>query len=119
MTPALLDWLSLQFGPPSLFATEKFESYNSILHTASIHSNCHSPCRYIALSFSNYQNVRWILSGASIYDSHSHQYLQASSAFQEIYSKNETIQKSMGYNFRHKPFWKRTFCNTQQCSHFL
>ena len=90
----------LRFGPPSLFATEKFESYNSILRTASIHSNRHSPSRDIALSFSNYQNMRLILSGASLYDSHSRQHVQPSSAVKEIFSNNESIQKSMGYNYK-------------------
>jgi hypothetical protein len=28
-----------RFGPPSLFATEKFESFNRIMRLASVHSN--------------------------------------------------------------------------------
>ncbi|KNZ53050.1 hypothetical protein VP01_335g9 [Puccinia sorghi] len=56
----------LQFAAlvESLFATEKFEIYNSILHTSSIHSNWIAPSRDIAIRFSNYHFMRLLLSGA-------------------------------------------------------
>jgi hypothetical protein len=53
----------LWFGPASLFATEKFESYNGILWNASIHSNRHSPGQDIDATFSNYHSFRQIISG--------------------------------------------------------
>jgi hypothetical protein len=58
----------LRFGPASLFATEKFESYNGILRNASIHSNRHSPGQDIAVTFSNYHNFRQIISGGFFFD---------------------------------------------------
>jgi hypothetical protein len=58
-----------QFGPPCLFATEKFESYNGVLCTSSVHSNRLSPERDLAISFANYQTLRLLLSGAYIFDS--------------------------------------------------
>ncbi|KNZ46391.1 hypothetical protein VP01_7309g1 [Puccinia sorghi] len=48
-----------KFGPPRLFATKKFESFNKILRLASIHTNQHSPRRDIAISFVNFQN-QWV-----------------------------------------------------------
>jgi hypothetical protein len=87
-----------RFGPPILFATEKFESYNSILRTASIHSNRQSPSRDLAITFSNYQTIRLILSGAYLYDHETQEYFQASLHVTNIFSQNEVIQKSMGYN---------------------
>ncbi|KNZ57692.1 hypothetical protein VP01_2098g2 [Puccinia sorghi] len=57
-----------QFGPASLFSTEKFESYNGVLRKASVHSNKQAPGRDIAISFNNYSSLRYILSGGVIYD---------------------------------------------------
>ncbi|KAI8461625.1 hypothetical protein BY996DRAFT_6429319 [Phakopsora pachyrhizi] len=39
-----------RFGPTSLFATEKYESYNGVVQQASIHSNRQSPSHDIATS---------------------------------------------------------------------
>ncbi|KAI8448536.1 hypothetical protein BY996DRAFT_6433223 [Phakopsora pachyrhizi] len=51
-----------QFGPASLFATEKFKSYNGVVCQASIHSNHQSPSRDIANTFLNYSAIRYCLS---------------------------------------------------------
>ncbi|KNZ49289.1 hypothetical protein VP01_5107g1 [Puccinia sorghi] len=75
-----------RFGPPNLFATEKFESYNRILRNASIQSNHLSPGREIGITFSNYHIIRLLLS--------------ASPLVQDIFSKNEGIQKSLGFHAR-------------------
>jgi hypothetical protein len=87
-----------RFGPPSLFATEKFESYNSILRTASIHSNRLSPSRDLAISFSNYQNMRLLLAGATLFDHKKSEYFSVSPEVTNIFRDNTLIQKSMGYN---------------------
>ncbi|KAI8460786.1 hypothetical protein BY996DRAFT_6429562 [Phakopsora pachyrhizi] len=47
-----------QFGPASLFATEKFESYNGVVRQASIHSNPNN--------FLNYSALRYCFSGGYI-----------------------------------------------------
>ncbi|CAH7677338.1 hypothetical protein PPACK8108_LOCUS12479 [Phakopsora pachyrhizi] len=54
-----------RFGPASLFATEKFESYNGVVQQESIHSNCQSPSQDIANSFMNFSAIRYCLSGGN------------------------------------------------------
>ncbi|ETW83356.1 hypothetical protein HETIRDRAFT_119480 [Heterobasidion irregulare TC 32-1] len=46
--PNILDINHYLFGPPMLFATEGFESFNAIIRAHSIHSNCYAPSRDIA-----------------------------------------------------------------------
>ncbi|KAI8462096.1 hypothetical protein BY996DRAFT_6408075 [Phakopsora pachyrhizi] len=53
----------MNFGPASLFATEKFESYNGVVRQASIHSNCQNPSHDIANSFLIYSALRYCFSG--------------------------------------------------------
>lgn len=85
-----------RFGPASLFATEKFESFNSILRNYSVHSNRQHPGKDLAVSFSNFQCLRAILSGAYLYNHIKNFYFQASSQLQRIFHI-EDIQQSMGY----------------------
>ena len=89
-----------RFGPPTLFATEKFESYNGILRNASIHSNRLCPGRDIGITFSNYQIIRWLLSGTYFMDTATSEYVQAAPLVQEMFLKHERIQKSLGYHAR-------------------
>jgi len=51
-----------RFGPAYQFATEKFESYNSVLRSKSVHSNRLAPSRDIALAFSHSNRCRHLLS---------------------------------------------------------
>jgi hypothetical protein len=53
------------FGPASLFATEQFEGYNSVLRNASIHSNRQSPSKDIGVTFANFQNLRHLFSSGT------------------------------------------------------
>ncbi|KZT58587.1 hypothetical protein CALCODRAFT_414850, partial [Calocera cornea HHB12733] len=53
----------LQFGPASLFATQRYESYNSIFREGSILSNHQAPSRDIATQFANLERVRHITTG--------------------------------------------------------
>ncbi|OAV86269.1 hypothetical protein PTTG_29993, partial [Puccinia triticina 1-1 BBBD Race 1] len=85
-----------RFGPASLFATEKFESFNSILRNASIHSNRQHPGRDLAISFSNFQCLRAILSGAYLWNHVKKFYFVASANLKRIFQL-EDIQQSMGY----------------------
>jgi hypothetical protein len=87
----------MRFGPSSLFATEKFESFNSILRNASVHSNRQQPGRDIANSFSNYECVRAIGSGAYLYDHTKKKHFKASNQVTEIF-QNKTVEKAMDYN---------------------
>lgn len=52
-----------RFGPPMLFATEGFESYNAIIRAHSVHSNRHAPSRDIARSMARANRLRHLLSG--------------------------------------------------------
>ncbi|KAF8156763.1 hypothetical protein B0H34DRAFT_783108 [Crassisporium funariophilum] len=52
-----------RFGPAMLFAMEGFESFNAIIRSASIHSNCHAPSRDIAHRMAKGNRVRHLLSG--------------------------------------------------------
>ncbi|KAH9810786.1 hypothetical protein DFH28DRAFT_1064014 [Melampsora americana] len=57
-----------RFGPASLFATEKFESFNGVMQHTSVHSNHHSPGQDIANSFNTQLMMRIFISGASFFD---------------------------------------------------
>ena len=52
-----------RFGPPMLFATEGFESFNAIIRAHSVHSNRHAPSRDIAKSMAQCNRTRHLLSG--------------------------------------------------------
>ncbi|KAH9810780.1 hypothetical protein DFH28DRAFT_1131520 [Melampsora americana] len=56
------------FGPASLFATQKFESFNGVLRYASVHSNRQSPGRDIADTFNNRQLSKIMTSESAFYD---------------------------------------------------
>ncbi|KNZ47346.1 hypothetical protein VP01_6487g1, partial [Puccinia sorghi] len=51
-----------RFCPASLFAKEKFESFNSVLRKASVNSNRHRPGRDLAVTFANYESIQAVLS---------------------------------------------------------
>lgn len=51
------------FGPPRLYATEKFESYNAVMRNVAMHTNRQAPSRDIAIKFSKYQSIRHLVSG--------------------------------------------------------
>jgi hypothetical protein len=88
-----------RFGPATLFATEKFESFNGVLRNASIHSNRQSPGRDIAITFDNYYTHRFLLSGGYMYNPETETYCKASQEVLNIFLKNEAIRKSFGYNY--------------------
>ncbi|KAF8597802.1 hypothetical protein BDV93DRAFT_595834 [Ceratobasidium sp. AG-I] len=52
-----------RFGPPILFATETFESYNFVTRLRSIHSNRQAPSADIGASFSLMRAIRHLVSG--------------------------------------------------------
>ena len=53
-----------RFGPPHTYATETFESYNSLIRDFSIHSNRQAPSRDIGYGFANANRIRHLVSGA-------------------------------------------------------
>ncbi|KAI7941230.1 hypothetical protein MJO29_013304 [Puccinia striiformis f. sp. tritici] len=88
----------LRFGPATLFATEKFESYNGILRFASIHSNRQSPGQDIAITFSNYHAICQLLSGGFFWDHKQNKYVQCSYQVINMFSQNPLIQQTLDYN---------------------
>ena len=59
-----------RFGPPLLFATETFESFNGVIRSFSVHSNRQAPSRDIAIAFANANRIRHLTSGAKFYAVH-------------------------------------------------
>ncbi|EHS63462.1 uncharacterized protein PGTG_21593 [Puccinia graminis f. sp. tritici CRL 75-36-700-3] len=92
-----------RFGPPCLFASEKFESFNGILRNASIHSNRQSPGKDIAITFSNYQGMRLILSGAFLFDHQRMYHFQPSLNVTEVFRTNKGVQNMMGIDLSYEP----------------
>ncbi|KAI9624511.1 hypothetical protein KEM48_008837 [Puccinia striiformis f. sp. tritici PST-130] len=87
----------LRFGPASLFATEKFKSFNGIVRENSIHSNRLSPGRDIAIAFCDAKIMRLLMSGARLYDHETKRYFKSSPQVTNLFKNNFLIQKSMGY----------------------
>ncbi|KAI8461060.1 hypothetical protein BY996DRAFT_6429500 [Phakopsora pachyrhizi] len=105
-----------RFGPASLFATEKFESYNGVVRQASIHSNRQSPSQDIANSFMNFSAIRYCLSGGNCI---------SETNVKNLLLKNPTIQNLLGldsYIFKVKPrypFFKKpplSTANYENCT---
>lgn len=67
-----------RFGPALLFATERYESFNSVFRSSSVHSNHLAPSRDIAVTFSQLDRVKHITLGGWWYDESSRQYVRAS-----------------------------------------
>ncbi|KAI8449373.1 hypothetical protein BY996DRAFT_8407206 [Phakopsora pachyrhizi] len=95
-----------RFGPASLFATEKFESYNGVVRQASIHSNRQSPSQDIANSFMNFSAIRYCLSGGNCISETNVSIVSPSYQVKNLLLKNPTIQNLLGldsYIFKVKP----------------
>jgi hypothetical protein len=101
-------------GPASLFSTEKFESYNGVLRHSSAHSNKQAPAKDIAINFSNYQALRFLLSGGAMYNKETQKATTCSPEILNLFENSRTIQKSFGYNVdllnpsKEFPFAKQT-----------
>ncbi|CAH7672379.1 hypothetical protein PPACK8108_LOCUS7184 [Phakopsora pachyrhizi] len=86
----------IRFGPASLFATEKFESYNGVVRQASIHSNRQSPSHDIANTFNHYSALRYCLSGGMLQPTDSRTKSSHFSNVKLLLLKNPTIQNLLG-----------------------
>ncbi|KAI9624088.1 hypothetical protein KEM48_009166 [Puccinia striiformis f. sp. tritici PST-130] len=87
-----------RFGPASLLATEKFESFNGIVRTHAIHFSRKSPGKDLAISFEDFQIERALFSGIRLYDHKDKRYFQASQGILDFFANNPLIQQSLGYN---------------------
>ncbi|KAJ3764774.1 hypothetical protein FB446DRAFT_656148, partial [Lentinula raphanica] len=52
-----------RFGPPMLFATEGFESFNAIICACSVHSNRHAPSKDVAHQMAHGNRIRHLMKG--------------------------------------------------------
>ncbi|KAH9807092.1 hypothetical protein DFH28DRAFT_1153434 [Melampsora americana] len=85
-----------RFGPASLFATEKFESFNGIVRHASVHSNHHSPGQDIANSFNTLLMLRLFISGSSFFDHHLQTRVFGGPQLQELLSRVPELYQALG-----------------------
>ncbi|KAI8457801.1 hypothetical protein BY996DRAFT_8685119 [Phakopsora pachyrhizi] len=86
-----------RFGPTSLFATEKYESYNGVVRQASIHSNRQSPSHDIATSFQKYAALRFLFSGGITQAEPSRSNIVTqNSQVKKLLLNNSNIQKLFG-----------------------
>jgi hypothetical protein len=84
-----------RFGPPLLYATEKFESFNKFIRSAAINSNRQAPSRDIANEFARGFQLRLILSGGFIQMEPGAWY-QASDKVRRITS-DDAVQRAIGF----------------------
>ncbi|KAH9807198.1 hypothetical protein DFH28DRAFT_1151638 [Melampsora americana] len=87
-----------RFGPLSLVATQKFESFNGILRIASIHTNRHNPGLHIARIFLYAGMLRHIFSGGSFWDRKNHCRARGGKKIIELFAKNEWVRSAFSYN---------------------
>ncbi|KAA1088985.1 hypothetical protein PGT21_003029 [Puccinia graminis f. sp. tritici] len=94
----LLDSIE-RFGPASLYATEKFKSYNGTLRKAAVHSNRQSPGKDIAKSFASYKCIRHLTCGGWFKDpKDSTRYITAAPSVGNMFLERPSLQKTMDYN---------------------
>ncbi|KAI8460241.1 hypothetical protein BY996DRAFT_4632711 [Phakopsora pachyrhizi] len=110
-----------RFGPASLYATEKFESYNGVVRQASIHSNCQSPSRDIANNFLNYSALRFCFSGGYLQTESSRSNISPSYQVKNLLLNTPSIQNLLGLDsqtFKQKPrfpFFKKSSESDADC----
>ncbi|PLW05125.1 hypothetical protein PCANC_28696 [Puccinia coronata f. sp. avenae] len=101
-------------GPASLLSTEKFKSYNGVLRHSSTHSNKQAPAKDIAINFSNYQALRFLLLGGAMYNKETQKATTCSPEILNLFENSRPIQKSFEYNVdllnpsKEFPFAKQT-----------
>ncbi|KAF6747885.1 hypothetical protein DFP72DRAFT_821319 [Ephemerocybe angulata] len=88
-----------RFGPAILFATEAFESFNSVIRAKSVHSNRQAPSRDIALAFAQGNRVRHLLSGGFVLK------VTRDCFHRDARTKITTTPPTFSQNMNH---WKRT-----------
>jgi hypothetical protein len=64
-----------RFGPAPLYATERYEAFNSVLRTALVLSNRQAPSRDAASRFAGYDRVKHLLTGGKWYDEQSRRWV--------------------------------------------
>ena len=86
-----------RFGPPMVFATEKFESYNHITRNVGFFTNRRAPSRDIARAFGNWNAMRHMISGG-VWKGNG-EWVQAGERIREMFH-DQTVQRIMCYTRR-------------------
>lgn len=66
-----------RFGPPILFSTERFESFNHVFRLSAIFSNRQAPSRDTCHMFARQDDVKHVVSGGFWLDPHTQRWVQA------------------------------------------
>ncbi|EJU01380.1 hypothetical protein DACRYDRAFT_16097 [Dacryopinax primogenitus] len=85
-----------RFGPAVGFATERYESYNSVFRTRSVNSNHQAPSRDIATSFAHLDRVTHIINGRRWQDKQTGEYRAASPALLAELTVLRPLMKAIG-----------------------
>lgn len=86
-----------RFGPAILYATETFESWNSVFRSCSILSNHHSPSRDIAETLANMERVKHFVSGGRWLDEDG-EYVCAGEGVRDCFENDHNIRRRLGLN---------------------
>lgn len=86
-----------RFGPAILFATETFESWNSVFRSCSILSNHHSPSRDIGETLANMERVKHFVSGGW-WMSEAGEYVCAGEGIRDCFENDQNIRRRLGLN---------------------
>jgi hypothetical protein len=86
-----------RFGPALLFATERYESFNTPFRLSCIYSNRQAPSRDSAITFANLDRVKHIVSGGWWYNAQLGRYVQASTTVLNIIQEQAEYAKLLGF----------------------
>jgi hypothetical protein len=89
-----------RFGPATLLATQKFESFNGVLRYASIHSNHQSPSQDIANTFNDWELLKMFTSKSPFYDRELDEYVTAGHELNERFPEHSEIQHALGLDVK-------------------
>ncbi len=92
-----------RFGPPLLFSTERYESFNHIFRLCSIHSNRQAPSRDIAAAFANQERVRHMVSGGYWWDKKTSAWVQAGEGVLQHMARNTVDARLLGIQHTELP----------------
>ncbi|KAI9092383.1 hypothetical protein DFS34DRAFT_575283 [Phlyctochytrium arcticum] len=96
-----------RFGPPRLYASEKFESFNPIVRNQLNHTNRHSPSKDVSIRFARFRTIRHLISGG--YWEENASWVNAGPNVQNL-SRDETVRSVLGDSLT------QYYCNHQLIS---
>ncbi|KAI9104014.1 hypothetical protein DFS34DRAFT_590427 [Phlyctochytrium arcticum] len=82
-----------RFGPPRLYASEKFEIINPIVRNQLNHTNRHSPSKDVFIRFARFQTIRHLIGGG--YWEENASWVNAGQNVQNLF-RNETVRSVLG-----------------------